>query len=193
MQAIGVEAVTLEQLLSASDIITLHAPLVNATGLMCRQAFRQMKRSALLMNTSRGGLVVTEDLYAAIKDGWIAGAALDVLETEPLPRNHPLRTLPRVLLTPHVGWYSEEAEPELRPASARLAVQALRGKRPPSLLNPAVLAASCSGQSKSRQPQSFESHGDQPSGGGRHTAGQQPESPATGDAVGIERIGPPDI
>lgn len=142
-RAIGAELVDMEKLLSESDIITLHAPLVDATrGVMCRQAFRQMKPSALLVNTSRGGLVVADDLFEAIREGWIAGAALDVVEKEPLPSEHPLRTLPRVILTPHVGWYSEEAEPKLRRRAARLVAQALQGERPASLLNPEVLAAS---------------------------------------------------
>jgi hypothetical protein len=78
-------------------------------------------------------LILTDDLRAL--EGWIAGAALDVTEPEPLPLDHPIRTLPRVLLTPHAAWYSEEAEPELRRRAARTIVQALRGERPTTLLN----------------------------------------------------------
>jgi len=140
VRAVAAEPVSLERLLSESDIVSLHAPLLDTTrGMMCRRTFRQMKPTALLVNTSRGGLVVIDDLVGAIREGWIAGAALDVVEKEPLPGDHPLRALPRVLLTPHAGWYSEEAEPELRRRSARLVVQALRGERPASLLNPEAL------------------------------------------------------
>ncbi|MBI4573735.1 MAG: C-terminal binding protein, partial [candidate division NC10 bacterium] len=70
---------------------------------------------------------------------WIAGAGLDVFEAEPLPQDHALRSLPHVLLTPHAAWYSEESERELRRRAARTVVQALRGERPPTLLNPEVL------------------------------------------------------
>jgi D-3-phosphoglycerate dehydrogenase len=97
-----------------------------------------MKPTAVVVNTARGGVIKTDDLVQAIREGWIAGAALDVIEPEPLPMDHPIRTLPRVLLTPHAAWYSEDAEPELRRRAARTIVQALRGERPATLLNPEV-------------------------------------------------------
>jgi phosphoglycerate dehydrogenase-like enzyme len=100
-----------------------------------------MKPTAVIVNTARGGLIVTDDLVRALQEGWIAGAALDVTDPEPLPMDHPIRTLPRVLVTPHAAWYSEEAEPELRRRAARTIVEALRGERPASLLNPEVLDA----------------------------------------------------
>jgi len=92
----------------------------------------------VIVNTARGGLILTDDLVRALKEGWIAGAALDVTDPEPLPLDHPIRALPRVLLTPHAAWYSEDAEPELRRRAARTIVQALRGERPTTLLNPEV-------------------------------------------------------
>jgi D-3-phosphoglycerate dehydrogenase / 2-oxoglutarate reductase len=140
--AVGVEPVGLESLLRASDIVTIHSLLSAETrGIICQQTLRQMKPTAVIVNTARGGLIVTDDLVRALKEGWIAGAALDVTDPEPLPMDHPIRTLPRVLVTPHAAWYSEEAEPELRRRAARTIVEALRGERPASLLNPEVLDA----------------------------------------------------
>jgi len=137
--AVGVEPVGLESLLRASDIVTIHSLLSAETrGIICQKTLRQMKPTAVIVNTARGGLIVTDDLVRALKDGWIAGAALDVTDPEPLPLDHPIRTLPRVLVTPHAAWYSEEAEPELRRRAARTIVEALRGERPAALLNPEV-------------------------------------------------------
>jgi len=137
--AVGVEPVGLESLLRASDIVTIHSLLSAETrGIICQETLRQMKPTAVIVNTARGGLIVTDDLVRALKEGWIAGAALDVTDPEPLPLDHPIRDLPRVLVTPHAAWYSEEAEPELRRRAARTIVEALRGERPAALLNPEV-------------------------------------------------------
>ena len=137
--AFGVESVGLEELLRASDIVAIHSLLSAETrGMICERTLRLMKPSALIVNTARGGIIRTDDLVRALREGWIAGAALDVTDPEPLPLDHPLRALPRVLLTPHAAWYSEEAEPELRRRAARTIVQALRGERPATLLNPEV-------------------------------------------------------
>ena len=139
--AVGVEPVGLERLLRASDIVTIHSLLSAETrGIICHHTLQQMKPTALIVNTARGGLIVTDDLVHALKEGWIAGAALDVTDPEPLPTDHPIRSLPRVLVTPHAAWYSEEAEPELRRRAARTIVEALRGERPAALLNPEVFA-----------------------------------------------------
>lgn len=137
---LGVEPVSLDLLVRSADIITLHTPLSQETrGLIGKEILRQMKPNAILVNTSRGGVVVTDDLVQALREGWIAGAGLDVFEPEPLPQDHPLRSLPRVLLTPHAAWYSVDSERELRRRSARTVVEALRGEVPASLLNPEVL------------------------------------------------------
>ena len=139
--AVGVESVGLESLLRASDIVTIHSLLSAETrGIICEETLRQMKPTAVVVNTARGGLIVTDDLVRALREGWIAGAALDVTDPEPLPMDHPIRNLPRVLVTPHAAWYSEEAEPELRRRAARTIVEALRGERPATLLNPEVFA-----------------------------------------------------
>lgn len=138
--AAGVESVSLETLLQLADIVTLHAPLRDETrGLIRKETLRQMKPTAVLLNTSRGGLVVAGDLVQALREGWIGGAGLDVFEEEPLPRDHALRNLPNVVLTPHAAWYSEEAERDLRRRAARTVAEALRGEVPRSLVNPEVL------------------------------------------------------
>lgn len=137
--SLDVQPASLEDLLRASDILTIHAPLTDETrGIICDKTLRLMKPTAVVVNTSRGGLISTGDLVRAIRENWIAGAALDVIEVEPLPMDHPIRSLPRVLLTPHAAWYSENSEPELRRRAARTVAQALRGERPASLLNPEV-------------------------------------------------------
>jgi D-3-phosphoglycerate dehydrogenase len=138
--ALGVESVSLDVLVRSADIITLHTPLTHETrGLMRREILRQMKPAALLVNTSRGGVVATDDLVQGLREGWISGAGLDVFEAEPLPQDHPLRSLPHVLLSPHAAWYSVESEQDLRRRCARAVVQALRGELPASLVNPEVL------------------------------------------------------
>jgi D-3-phosphoglycerate dehydrogenase len=138
--ALGVERATLDRLFTEADILTVHSPLTEETqGIVGEKTLRLMKPTAVIVNTSRGGLINTDHLVAAIREGRIAGAALDVLEAEPLAMDHPIRTLPRVLLTPHAAWYSVQSEPELRRRAARIVAQGLRGERPASLLNPEAL------------------------------------------------------
>jgi D-3-phosphoglycerate dehydrogenase / 2-oxoglutarate reductase len=136
----GVRPGSLEDVLRTADIVSVHSPLSAETrGLICERTLRLMKPSAVLVNTARGGLVKTDDLARAVEAGWIAGAALDVVEVEPLPKDHPIRNLSRVLLTPHVAWYSEESEPELRRRSGAITAAVLRGDRIASILNPEAL------------------------------------------------------
>ena len=140
--ALGVQRLGLDDLFKAADMLTIHALLNGETrGIVCERTLRLMRRSAVIVNTARGGLIKTDDLVQAIREGGIAGAALDVIEPEPLPPDHPIRSLPRVLITPHAAWYSEDAEPELRRMAARTIVQALQGERPATLLNPEVWPA----------------------------------------------------
>ncbi|APO45548.1 hydroxyacid dehydrogenase [Paenibacillus xylanexedens] len=96
---------TKEQLLAQSDIVSIHLVLSDRTRNLIGQAeFQQMKSSALLINTSRAGIVDQEAMVEALQRGVIAGAGLDVYEQEPLPVNHVMRTLPNVLATPHLGY-----------------------------------------------------------------------------------------
>jgi len=102
-----------DEVLETSDVISLHSPLLPGTRNMIGMAeFRKMKRRPLLINTARGGLVVEEDLVQAVKEGLIAGAGFDCVTKEPLPADHCFREimgLPNVIITPHVGWASQEA------------------------------------------------------------------------------------
>ncbi|MDD4862747.1 MAG: D-2-hydroxyacid dehydrogenase [Alishewanella agri] len=98
--------------LALADVLSLHCPLTPATQhLLNRERLAQLKAGAVLINTARGGLIETEALIAALKSGQLLAAALDVLETEPPPAEHPLLQcrLPNLLLTPHIGWASREA------------------------------------------------------------------------------------
>jgi phosphoglycerate dehydrogenase-like enzyme len=105
-----VEAVSKESLFSASDVVTVHYKLSErSTGMIGAAELALMKPSAYLVNTSRGPLVDSAALVAALRSGAIAGAALDVYDIEPLPLSDPLRSAPNVVLTPHLGYVTEEA------------------------------------------------------------------------------------
>lgn len=122
-----VTRVDLDDALAIADILTLNVPLTGETRHMLdAAAFAQMKPTALLINTARGALVDTVDLADALENGVIAGAGLDVFETEPLPADHPLRRCPNALLTSHVSWYSELSGPNLQRLAAEEAVRSLR-------------------------------------------------------------------
>lgn len=145
----------LEDLLRQSDIVSLHVPLNSETRrLIGGEQFGLMKAGAVLINTSRGGVVDQASLYDALMQRRIAGAGLDVLEKEPPLPNEPLLELDNVLITPHYGALSEESQPELRLKAARQIVQALRGEAPNNLLNPEVLNVKAVHTRASRQHQS---------------------------------------
>ncbi|HEV7213792.1 MAG TPA: D-2-hydroxyacid dehydrogenase family protein [Chloroflexota bacterium] len=106
--AVGVLAVSKEELLRRADIVTIHLRLSERTlGLLGEAELRLLKPTALLVNTSRGPIVDEAALLAALFEGRIAGAGLDVYDVEPLPAGHPLRTAPRTVLTPHLGYVTE--------------------------------------------------------------------------------------
>ena len=109
-QAAGVEcAASLNDLLQRADIVTIHMVLAESTqGMIGAQELAKMKPTAMLVNTARGPLVDEEALIRALKENRIAGAALDVYGTEPLPANHPFRTLSNVVATPHLGYVTRE-------------------------------------------------------------------------------------
>jgi len=109
--AVGaVRAKDMHELLRTSDIVTLQLPLNDGSrGLIGAEELRAMKPTALLVNTSRGPIVDESALVQALREGWIAGAALDVYDHEPLPADHPLRTMKNVLATPHIGYVTAEA------------------------------------------------------------------------------------
>ena len=105
-----VQAVSKEELFSSSDVVTVHYKLgPRSVGLVGAAELALMKPSTFLVNTSRGPIVDTAALLAALRSGSIAGAALDVYDTEPLPLSDPLRTAPNVILTPHLGYVTDDS------------------------------------------------------------------------------------
>ncbi len=113
----GYERVDFDTLLAQSDIVSVHAPLdANTEHLMNADAFRRMKRSAIFLNLGRGPIVVESDLAEALKSGEIAAAGLDVLTTEPMTSDNPLREIKdsgKLIITPHIAWASVEARTRL--------------------------------------------------------------------------------
>src|SRR5436305_6058433 len=131
--------VPLEELLRRADFVSLHAPLTPDTrGMIGEPQLRLTKETAILVNTARGPLVDTNALVRALTEGWIAGAALDVTDPEPLPPDHPLFACRGLAVAPHIG----SATHSTRAAMADLAVDnllaALRGERMPHCVNPEV-------------------------------------------------------
>jgi D-3-phosphoglycerate dehydrogenase / 2-oxoglutarate reductase len=127
--AVGVEMVDLPTLLAQSDALTLHAPATNeTTGIINAGTLRQMKPTAVIVNSARGDLIDENALAQALADGTIAAAALDVFATEPLPATSPLRTAPNAILTPHAAWYSEVAVNRLQALVADEITRALTGQ-----------------------------------------------------------------
>lgn len=106
--------VSLEQLLSQSDVISLHCPLLPETkGVINRDTISRMKDGVLIINTSRGDLVVEKDLAEALASGKVAGAAADVVSTEPIHGDNPLLTAPNMIITPHMAWGARESRQRL--------------------------------------------------------------------------------
>ncbi len=136
----GAQKVSFQELLTRSDFITIHAPLTTETEHLFSVAeFRAMKPTAFLINTARGGIVDTTALTEALRNGDIAGAGLDVLETEPPESDTELLTLENVVVTPHVAFISEESILDLEVTAARCVAQVLTGQLPESIVNPSVL------------------------------------------------------
>jgi D-3-phosphoglycerate dehydrogenase len=139
----GVEAVDdLDRLLAESDYVSLHLPATpETTGLIGERELGLMKPSAFLVNTSRGALVDEEALAQALREGRIAGAALDVLSQEPPPPGHPLLGLDNCIVTPHAAFYSLSSIAELQRKAATNVATVLSGGLPETVVNPAVLDA----------------------------------------------------
>ncbi|MFX3619103.1 MAG: C-terminal binding protein [Sporolactobacillus sp.] len=134
-QSKGVQLVSLEELCERSDFISVHAPLNSSTqGMIAEKEFALMKRDTLIINTSRGPLINENALIKVLQTGKIAGACLDVTEEEPINSNNPLLTMEQVILTPHMAWYSEEAERELRMKAAMSLIDVLVYKEFPKYL-----------------------------------------------------------
>lgn len=125
----GIRIVGLQELLRSSDVVSLHCPLTPQTeGMMNGEVFGQMKRSAFLINTARGKLVVEQDLADALNEGRLAGAAVDVLSTEPPDPANPLLHADNCILTPHIAWATKEARERLMKMAADNLSAYLQGK-----------------------------------------------------------------
>jgi D-3-phosphoglycerate dehydrogenase len=139
--AAGVELVPLPDLLQRADIVTMHTPLTPETrGFINAEALALMKPTAVLVNTSRGPVIDLLALAQALQEERLAGAALDVVDPEPLPAESIFYGMPNVILTPHSAYYSERSVDVVRRETFQEALQVLRGKRPRTVANPAVLS-----------------------------------------------------
>jgi lactate dehydrogenase-like 2-hydroxyacid dehydrogenase len=126
---LGVERVEFPELLARSDVLTLHPQLSAETlGIIDADALRRMKSQAILINTARGRLVVTDALVQALEQGWIAGAGLDVTDPEPLPADHPLYRFPSCLITPHIASATVVARQRMAEMAADNLLAGLRGE-----------------------------------------------------------------
>jgi D-3-phosphoglycerate dehydrogenase / 2-oxoglutarate reductase len=139
---LGAELVELPELLGAADHVSLHVPMdASNRHLIGSAELASMRRGAILVNTARGGLVDEAAAIEAVRRGWIAAAGLDVTEREPLPPDDPLLGADGILLTAHSAAWSATAEAELSRRSVDAVIDLLNGRRPPSIVNPAVLDA----------------------------------------------------
>jgi len=140
---LGVELVDLDTLLRKSDFVSIHAVLTAETRHMINvDALKKMKRTAYIVNTARGPVIDEEALYKALSEGWIAGAALDVFEKEPVLSGSPLlrpEVADRLILSPHVAGLNPEMERGLTLAQVECCLEALRGEPPKSTVNPGVI------------------------------------------------------
>lgn len=129
MKKYGVKKLTLDELFSQVDILSLHLPYTTETHhLVNAERLQQMGAHAVLVNTARGALIDTRALASALKKGEIAFAGLDVFEEEPLPCEHPLRSCPNALLSSHLAWFSDSSLPLLQKLAAEEIVRGVRGE-----------------------------------------------------------------
>jgi phosphoglycerate dehydrogenase-like enzyme len=138
-EKLGVRFVSLDELLVESDFISIHAALTPQTrGMIGEAQLRKMKAGAFFINTARGALVDETALIKALGENRIAGAALDVFTTEPLPPENPLRSTPHLLLSPHQASSSHETGQRVSLAAAKAIVDLMQGRQPENVLNPQV-------------------------------------------------------
>ncbi len=136
---LGAVYLSLEEVLRHSDFVSLHTPLTAETrGLIGAPQLRMMKPGAILVNTSRGPIVRMDDLHQALAEGWIAAAALDVTDPEPLPPEHPLYQLKNCLIVPHIGSATQNTRRRMAERAAENLVAGLEGRHLPFCVNPEV-------------------------------------------------------
>jgi lactate dehydrogenase-like 2-hydroxyacid dehydrogenase len=135
----GAAYASLPTLLKSSDYVSLHVPLTPETRyLIGEDALRMMKPTAILVNAARGPVVDPRALYRALKEGWIAGAALDVTDPEPIPAKDPLLTLENLVVTPHLGSATVATRTRMCVLAAQNLLAGLRGEPLPRCANPEV-------------------------------------------------------
>ncbi len=135
-ESVLARSVSMDELLEVSDVLSLHMPLIDSTrGIVDKTFLGKMKQDAILVNCSRGPLIKTDDLLEALNAGEIGMAALDTVDPEPIPKDHPLLNCPNALITPHSAWFSEESTIDLRRIAAQNVAAALRGEVPTNLVN----------------------------------------------------------
>jgi phosphoglycerate dehydrogenase-like enzyme len=133
--SVGAESCEIDGLIAQSDIISIHATLsAESRGLIDARRLGLMKRTAYLINTARGPVVEETALCEALASNRIAGAGLDVFDEEPLPSGHPLRSLPNVVLTSHLGWPTDEMYSKFADAAADVLLAYLDGQDVPRFL-----------------------------------------------------------
>jgi D-3-phosphoglycerate dehydrogenase/microcystin synthetase protein McyI len=139
-EAIGATWVeNLPTVLGEADIVSLHPELTKETrGMIGETELRQMRAESFLINTSRGPVVEEGALVRALRERWIAGAAIDVFDPEPPPVDSPLYELDNLILSPHIGGITKEARRHLALSAATQILQVLHGERPPNLVNPDI-------------------------------------------------------
>ena len=141
-KTLGVERVDLPTLATRADYVSVHALLSAETRGLIGEAFlRRMKPTACLVNTSRGPVVDEAALTRALREGWLAGAALDVFEEEPLPASSPLRAMGNVILTPHAAYFSSPAVAQVPRRCGEEIARVLTRERPINVVNPEVYAS----------------------------------------------------
>lgn len=139
VQSLGIQYAPLSKLLASSDFVTLHAALTTQNRAMIDETeFRQMKPNALFINTARGAHVNELALTKALREKWIGGAALDVFAEEPLPADHPFRSTPNLLLSPHQAACARETGERISTTAAQAIVDLMRGQTPQWIVNPEV-------------------------------------------------------
>ena len=136
-KAYGFKYASFKRILEESDFLSIHVPLTPKTkGFIGEKQLKIMKKSAILVNLSRGPVVDTNALYKSLTSGWIAGAGLDVFDPEPIPSNHPLLELDNVVVLPHIGSASNRSRRDMHLLAARNLISGLRGERMEECANP---------------------------------------------------------
>lgn len=136
IEKLGARAVSFEELLNSSDVLTLHCPSMPQTRrLMNRETFAKLKPGAIFINVGRGDLADPDALTAALQSGQLGAAALDVFDPEPIPAGHPLLSMPNVILAPHIASCSVPAVKKLRESVAHIAIAAVKGEPLPTTVN----------------------------------------------------------